>query len=146
MSRRLAFDIPDAPVAKARARVTFKNGKPHAYTPSKTAAAEERIQLWAMRAIEDAIGKRATLPMFTGPLALIVRVFLRPPKSIPKRMIGQARPAVRPDIDNYQKLVFDGLSRAGVWRDDAQIVDCQISKRYVWDRPPYWDIVIEDSA
>lgn len=33
------------------------------------------------------------------------------------------------DIDNYTKGVFDGLTHAGVWDDDAQVVRMQIRKR-----------------
>lgn len=33
------------------------------------------------------------------------------------------------DIDNYTKGVFDGLTHAGVWDDDDQVIRMQISKR-----------------
>ena len=137
--KRLTLEIPDEPVAKARARVTFKNGRAHAYTPSRTVQAEQRIQLWAQSAM-----KRERFPMLTGPLSLMITVALRPPKSLRKRDWGKARPSVRPDWDNYAKLVADALGRAGAWKDDAQVVECYTRKEYAWETQPCWRIIIEE--
>ena len=38
-------------------------------------------------------------------------------------------PGKKPDIDNYEKFVFDCLNGV-VYRDDSQVVSCRHDKRY----------------
>ena len=38
-------------------------------------------------------------------------------------------PAKKPDIDNYEKFIFDCLNGV-VYRDDSQVVSCRHDKRY----------------
>lgn len=35
------------------------------------------------------------------------------------------------DIDNFNKVLFDALTNAGVWKDDSHIVEAHIYKRNV---------------
>jgi len=39
----------------------------------------------------------------------------------------------RPDRDNLDKAVLDVLTQLGMWRDDCQVCEGQIEKRYVRD-------------
>lgn len=49
----------------------------------------------------------------------------------------------RPDVDNLAKAVMDGLNQLA-WKDDSQIVDLRITKRYTRpDECPYVRITIE---
>lgn len=41
-----------------------------------------------------------------------------------------ARPLGKPDVDKVLRAVLDGLTSAGVWRDDAQVVSEATSKVY----------------
>jgi Holliday junction resolvase RusA-like endonuclease len=45
-------------------------------------------------------------------------------------------PAVRPDSDKLLRAVLDGLTEAGVWRDDGQVVQGTFIKRYCLDGEP----------
>ena len=83
----------------------------HAYTPSRTRAAEAKIA-----AIARANGVRLT----TAPISLTV-AFYR----------DSAR---RCDLDNLLKLVQDALNGIA-WVDDEQIMDLAASKRLDRDRP-----------
>lgn len=119
---RLTFYVPGDPVAKARARtVRTSKGGVRSFTPAKTVRWEDWIALNADQALEKMIGT------FEGPVALDVKVYLRRPPSRPKKYVW---PDKRPDIDNYVKAVMDGLQKAGVWKDDAQVVQLQASKEY----------------
>lgn len=67
------------------------------------------------------------------PLALLVHAFIPVPKSWSKRdqaeaLFGGILPTSRPDGDNYLKIV-DALNGI-VWKDDAQVVDARVIKRY----------------
>jgi len=42
---------------------------------------------------------------------------------------GLLRPIKKPDVDNLAKVVCDALNKIA-YRDDAQVVDAQVSKYY----------------
>lgn len=116
--------IPMEPVAKGRARVSVRGGRAHAYTPSKTVDAEERIR-WFFRD-----GRYEKVPA-NVPVTVSVAFCMRRPKSCPKTRI---RPTVKPDLDNLEKLVLDALN-GFAWEDDAQIVEKRAIKLYVESEP-----------
>lgn len=126
MLTNVAFIVPGQPQGKGRARST-RTGR-H-YTPAKTVAYESLVAV----AAHQAMGGHKPL---TGPLVVeIVAVFLIPPSySKAKReaaLAGQIRPTGRPDADNVLKAICDG-GNGIVWRDDSQIVDARVIKRYGW--------------
>ena len=69
-------------------------------------------------------------------------VYVRLPVSIPKKRWTMAFPITRPDVDNYAKLVLDAA--AILWRDDAQVVDLTVRKRYAVHDKPRWEITVVD--
>jgi Holliday junction resolvase RusA-like endonuclease len=120
----ITIEIPGAPTGKGRARST-SNG--HHYTPAKTRAAEGYIQHLAAIAMQG-------LPRFEEPVSMSIDIAIAPVKSMPKRqrdeaLCGRIRPAKKPDCDNIVKLISDALNTI-VWRDDAQVVDLVVRKRY----------------
>lgn len=69
---------------------------------------------------------RAAWPL-QGPVTVVLEFVLPRPKSTPKR---STPPAVkRPDIDKLQRAVLDAIGSAGVWGDDAQVVEIHARKR-----------------
>jgi Holliday junction resolvase RusA-like endonuclease len=40
------------------------------------------------------------------------------------------RPSGRPDADKLGRAILDGLTNGGAWKDDAQVTDLIIRKRY----------------
>ncbi len=44
-------------------------------------------------------------------------------------MSGQLHPTKKPDLDNVQKAIYDGLNGV-VWKDDVQVVKAVVGKRY----------------
>jgi len=77
------------------------------------------------------------LGLITGPLYVQLFYGMKRPKSHygTGRNSGKLKasapkyPDKKPDIDNFEKFVFDCLSGV-VYRDDAQIVSCLHDKRY----------------
>jgi Holliday junction resolvase RusA-like endonuclease len=52
---------------------------------------------------------------------------------------GELRPVKKPDMDNVLKVVADALNSVA-YRDDTQIVDCQLRKFY--DKQPRVEVII----
>lgn len=135
MPRVIHLVVMTDPVAKARPRVTMRRGKPHGYTPTKTANAEWRIRSAFLERFPD------HQPL-TGPIDLDVTAYLRMPASIPKKLRATARPVSRPDADNFLKTVLDALNGLA-YADDSQVVSVSIEKAYVQDGvAPFWEIQI----
>lgn len=71
-------------------------------------------------------------PPFEGPLEVIVTAYWLWPKSMSekkRRTYGAQYFTGRPDVDNVAKLLGDALNSI-VWRDDSQIVNLSVRKRY----------------
>lgn len=69
-------------------------------------------------------------PMWLGPCALEVTFWIARPKSAPRTV--DVRPLTRGggDWDKLARAIGDSLVDAGVMKDDSQIVDAHIVKRY----------------
>jgi Holliday junction resolvase RusA-like endonuclease len=125
------FELPGAPRAweRAGARIVFKGGRPRIVfyvTPAETQYRESLA--WAAKAALR--GK----PPTELPVAVIIAAYMPIPASWTaaeraKARAGISRPTGKPDADNLAKLVGDSLLEV-VWKDDAQIVDLQVSKRF----------------
>ncbi len=114
-----------------------RRGQAHGYIPTAAARACWEIRL----AAAHALGSRQP---FAGPVRLTVTAYVRQPASIPKRDRLTALPMKRPDVDNFAKTVLDGLSV--LWRDDAQVTDLTMCKRYAVGSSPRWEIRVEEAA
>lgn len=107
--KKYTFDVE--PVPKARPRFTRKG---FTYTPARTKKAETEIK--------RLIGRDYSIIDF--PIGVAIELLIERPASV-KRVY----PSVRPDADNMGKLVLDALNGL-VYKDDAQICDLIIKKRY----------------
>lgn len=117
----ILLTIPGRPNAWQRAR---SNGKVRFDSPeqARNKATIEQIGAAAMD------GR----PPLEGPLEVHVAAFWLYPKSMSKKRRGTYGAhffTSRPDADNIMKLIGDALNGI-IWRDDAQIVTVQVSKRY----------------
>lgn len=119
MSDTIYFEIPGKPFAKQRPRL----GKWGAYTPKETVSFERTVGQYAMDAFNAPI---------EGPVHLIVRAVFEPPKSWSgkKKRDHLGKPHIqRPDLDNIEKAILDGLNRIA-FADDAQV--CSTECRKLW--------------
>lgn len=70
----------------------------------------------------------AALSALDGPLYAEIIFTLPKPKSAPKTR--QIWPDRKPDLDKLARAVFDALRAAGVYTDDARVVELRTAKRY----------------
>lgn len=114
------------PVAFARMRLSKRGIH---YTP-----AEQRNTMAALRLSAQAAMEHAGAAVFDEPLSLTLLAEHRIPYTWSKKkqtraLLGEIRPAKKPDIDNLYKLAADACSGV-VYRDDALIVECWLNKIY----------------
>lgn len=125
----MQITIPGQPQGKARAR-TFYNprlGKHQSVTPGKTVLYENLIKTCYLRAHEGECYE-------DEPLKVIIRAFYEIPKSMSKKdrkaaLEWRLFPTKKPDVDNIAKVICDALNGLA-YKDDKQIVDLDVRKRY----------------
>jgi Holliday junction resolvase RusA-like endonuclease len=89
---------------------------------------------WAVLVGQIGRGQAPERP-WVGPVVLTARFRLPLPGSMPKKHRASAMPVTRPDLDNCFHKLMDQWN--GVfWRDDSQVVDVVLSKRYAIDGRP----------
>jgi Holliday junction resolvase RusA-like endonuclease len=131
----MEFDVP----AKERPQARIITGKkPFAqfYTPKKTVEWEQHVgehALLQLRAVELDGDDDFTLPVKDCRVIMHLRFNLRKPSSYPKSVIHAVK---KPDLDNLQKAILDGLVQAQVIDDDNCITDLSVMKRYADDDHP----------
>lgn len=114
------FIVFGKPQGKARPRFT-KNGR--VYTPRKTADYEKQIRNAYIQASDGFSFEE--LAVKTKIVAFMQK---------PKRNFSDY-PATKPDVDNISKIVLDALNGVA-YRDDKQVVKCEIEKCYAYDAEP----------
>lgn len=121
------FVVPGDPVGKGRPRVSTIGGHARMFTPKKTASYEGLIAMVGT----EAMGGRVLLEC---PVMVEMRIVLSVPASKTKKfkaqaLAGEIFPTKKPDMDNVIKAIYDGLNGI-VWKDDVQVVDAIVRKRY----------------
>lgn len=132
----IEFTIPGAPVSWDRATpFPFKarGGQllVRMITSEKTRNGEMAFRLQA--------AKWKPRKPLTGALRLDLVFVLPPPLSFPAGR-SHVWPHVRPDKDNYEKLVMDSLGGDMFWSDDAQV--CAGSVIKIYGSPPRTEVRI----
>ena len=129
----LNIKIPLEPVAKARARVAFTNGKVRSYTPTKTQEAENALlnYLWKYR--EKCFERHI-------PVKLTVVFYRVKSKWMPKK---ETMPFRKPDLDNFGKLICDAINGLLIV-DDSQITTLNLKKRWADNGVGYIKLKLEE--
>lgn len=124
----ISFTVPGTPVGKGRPKVSSRGGKfAQLYTPEKTANYEGLVAHTGQAAMNSR-------PLIAGAVSVKMDIRLPVPASWSKRkqlmaLDGQVFAKKKPDIDNVEKAIFDGLNGV-VWNDDVQVVEVVKRKRY----------------
>ena len=120
-----AYTLPMTPMGKQRPRVA----RGRAYTPKKT-------EVWTRDATRLLRAAWRTQPYVKTPLCVeLVAYFPRPksrPRYIPKEEWKSGvslHKITTPDTDNIAKIVLDAMTRAGIFQDDALVVEQPTAKR-----------------
>jgi Holliday junction resolvase RusA-like endonuclease len=116
------FYLDIEPTAKGRPRFT-KGGR--TYTPKKTKEASSLISNHIKMTNKwDKLEKGE-------PVGVYIRFFCKRPKSLGKG--DRLLKTTKPDLDNYIKLILDGMNESGIWHDDSQVVEILAQKWYCAD-------------
>lgn len=121
------FFIPGQPVAKGRPRFARRGNYVQTYTPAKTLSYERLVAYSASQAMKS---RNPSL----NAVSLKMTMNLSIPSSWSEKRKQLARngelfPLTKPDIDNCVKCINDGMNGI-VFKDDSQIVDVIVKKRY----------------
>lgn len=124
--------ITGDPVAAGRPRFSSRGGFVKAYDPKKSRDYKKMIKKQAMQQLPS------DYEPFAFPIDVDIKVYRPIQKSVSKkeyarRLSNDVRPIVKPDADNYIKIILDGLNGL-VWLDDNQITDVAAHKYYS-DKP-----------
>lgn len=85
--------------------------------------ASKKVGPWR-EAVKEAVSLLSFTP-FDGPLFIDIQFFVQKPKTVKRE-----RPTVPPDLDKLVRGLFDALTIANVWMDDALVVEVTASKSY----------------
>lgn len=135
---KIRFTILGEPQGKGRPRFANVKGKVITRTPDATVlyenliATEYRRQVGSAKFPDNEMVDMRIMAYFTIPASAS--------KKKQKQMEdGEIRPTKKPDMDNIIKVVADSLNQIA-YRDDAQVVDCQLRKYY--SRQPRIEVTI----
>lgn len=123
----VSFIVPGEPVGKGRPRIGKVGNHARMFTPAKTASYEGLIAHAGHMAM-------AGRELIEGPVMVELHIALSIPQSKSKKWksaaaAGQVFPTKKPDTDNVLKAICDGCNGV-VWKDDVQVVDAHVRKRY----------------
>ena len=128
----LTLTVPTAPVPKGRPLVSTVSGHPRLRTTKATMVFENWVRACALEAMKGSIGYPLDCP-----LEVSLRFVLARPPSRPKR---ETMPDRKPDLDNLEKAVLDGLGLARVYVNDSRIV--RLTSEKVYGSPPRVEIEV----
>lgn len=124
--------IKGDPLPAERPRFNNRGGFARVYDPLKSRNYKEEIKKQASKQLSK------DYQPFSGAIKVDICVYRKIQKSVSKkeyarRLSNDVRPTVKPDTDNYIKIILDGLNGL-VWLDDNQITDVAAHKYYS-DKP-----------
>lgn len=118
MTSVLAFEIRGHEPIQQGSKTAGKRNNGSAFVRDANA---KRLKPWR-KIVTEAAEKAAREQGFaqiTGPVTCYLVFHMPRPLSAPRRLVWAFR---KPDLDKLIRAVFDGLSDAKVWEDDARVV------------------------
>lgn len=123
----IIFTVPGQPYGKGRPRIGKVGKHARLFAPEKAVNYESMVKVLAAQAM-------AGRPLLDGAVEVRMDIACQIPASWSQKkqaeaVAGRVFPTTKPDIDNVEKAIFDGLNGVA-WRDDVQVVDVVKRKRY----------------
>ena len=125
----LSFTVYGVPIPKGSTKAFLPKGWTRPIVTNDNA----KTKPWQESVVSAAIDAIGSLPLGESatvdgePVVLELAFFLPRPASAPKRVTRQVK---KPDLDKLVRCVKDGLTRAGVYRDDSQVVRVVATKEF----------------
>lgn len=111
--------------------IPVPQGSKVSYGPRRMVDANAaKLKPWREAVKQAAVAQMGERLPLEGPCAVIATFYLPRPQSAPKRVLW---PAKKPDLDKLLRAALDGFTDAGVFGDDAQVVDVRARKRFAAD-------------
>ena len=137
--KEITFTVPGNPVGKGRAKAARRGKFITMYTPEKTASYESLVAYAGNVAMN---GRQ----LIAGPVSVELDIRLQIPTSWSNKKREQAAKGLiyaikKPDADNVEKAIFDGMNSV-VWVDDVQVVE--VSKRKRYSETPGVDVIVKE--
>jgi len=122
----IAFFVSGLPKGQPRVKFASRGKFGKAYTPHNADDWKALVMFEAKR--------HCPATAIEGPVRVDIAFFFPRPKShFTAKGLRPTAPkwhTAKPDRDNLDKLVLDGLTQLGFWRDDSQVCQGFISKAY----------------
>ena len=130
--REITFVIEGDPRGKGRPRFAARTR--HAYTPAETREYEHDVRVLAKAALREFNAVHDEKWNLAGAIEVDILALFHIPSSwtrAKKRaaMRGEIEPTKKPDIDNIEKIVLDGM-KAILVGDDSFVTRLACSKQY----------------
>lgn len=117
----IAFTVYGTPIPKGSTRAFMPKG---ARFPIVTAD-NAKTKPWQEAIVAAAVEARNGGTPIAEPVTLYAIFYLPRPKSAPRRVVY---PAKKPDLDKLVRTLKDGLTRAGIYHDDGQVITVHAHK------------------
>lgn len=135
---KVKFTVLGEPKGKGRPRFSTQTGR--AFTPKQTVNyetlvhTEYMVQCKGFRFPDDAMLDMRILAYYS-----VTKSGKKKEKA--QKLANVIRPTKKPDMDNVVKMVADALNQVA-YKDDTQIVDCQVRKFY--SEQPRIEVIIQE--
>ena len=123
--RSLAFQVFGDPVPQGSKRAFVVKNRAVVVDDNKAT-----LRSWRSQIVDAARAELNGEAPDLGAVRVTLMFFLRQPKR-PKAPV----PITKPDVDKLARAILDGLTDAGVIRDDAQVTTLTARKRYTTEAP-----------
>jgi Holliday junction resolvase RusA-like endonuclease len=125
MTLALTVEVFGTPESQGSVRGFVRGGRAILTSDNKALRPWREAVTWAAR---DAMESREWVRV-DGPVRVTMSFWLPRPKNRPKTR--DVLPTKGKDVDKMVRSIFDSLTNAGVWVDDAQVCAGEFTKRYV---------------
>jgi crossover junction endodeoxyribonuclease RusA len=125
----LTFFIHGVPAPQGSKSAYVRGGRAIVVEGSSKAG-REKHKAWRTTVTLSGIAARSDNEQLVGPLHMRCDFVMPRPQSAPKKLRWAAK---KPDLDKLLRSTMDGLTDAGVWLDDAQVVSLITTKRLADD-------------